>query len=137
MKKLEKFRIMIQLALVDNKFEQTEKQFIKDLAKLNDISEQELNQLTNEELAKKGDRLDFDIPSDFNLKIEILADMIRVMKVDGKVYLSEIKFCEMVAKMFGFKEKSIGVLSKMIHGDPMDATDWANIENKMKNLALA
>ena len=135
MRNVEKFRIMIQLALVDNTFEETEKQFILDLAKLNKISEEELKVLFREELEKKEVQPTFEIPADFTTKIEILSDMIRIMKADGKVFFSEIKFCEMIAKMFGFKEKSVGVLSEMIHKDPHVATNWDKLENRMRKLA--
>ena len=131
----EKFRVLIQLALVDNQFESAEKSFIEELAGLNKISSDTLQTLINEELAKKDGQRQFEIPTDFTTKIELLADMVRIMKADGKVYFSEIKFCKMMAKMFGFKEKSIGLLSGMVHQDPAVATDWNTIAEKMKNMA--
>jgi len=136
MKTLEKFRIMVQLAIVDQEFEAAEHKFISELAQLNNISSDQLESLIQEELEKKGLETTFEVPLDFNSKIEILADMVKVMKADGKVFLSEIKFCEMIAKMFGFKEKSIGVLSEMIHKDPMVATNWSSVERKMKKLTV-
>ena len=136
MNTLEKFRIMVQLALVDQEFEAAERKFINELAQLNNISLQELDTLIQKELENKGLETTFQVPMDFTSKIEILADMVKVMKADGKVFLSEIKFCEMIAKMFGFKEKSIGVLSEMIHKDPMVATNWSSVEHKMKKLTV-
>lgn len=128
----EKFRIMIQLALVDQQFEDTERKFIYDLAKQSSLSNEELDEIINEELQKKTFDMDLSMDLGFDAKIEILADMVRVMKSDGKVYLSEIKFCEMIAKMFGFKEKSIGMLSKMLGSD--GSADWPSLKDKMQKL---
>ncbi len=128
----EKFRIMIQLALVDNQFEDTERKFIHDLASQSSISAEELEDVIQEELKKKTFDLDLSTDLGFDSKIEILSDMVRVMKSDGKVYLSEIKFCEMIAKMFGFKEKSIGMLSKMLKTD--GSADWPTLKEKMQKL---
>lgn len=128
----EKFRVMIQLALVDNQFEDSERNFISDLANQSSISKEELNTIINEELKKKSFDLDLSDNLGFDAKIEILADMVRVMKADGKVYLSEIKFCEMIAKMFGFKEKSIGMLSQMLKHD--GSADWPALKNKMEKM---
>lgn len=132
----EKFRIMIQLALVDNQFEETEKQFITDLAKLHQVSTEKLDSIIQEELSKKESDPKINSDLTFDSKIEILADMVRIMKADGKVYLSEIKFCEMIAKMFGFQEKSIGLLSGMIHKDPTVPTNWDKVQDKMKKLVV-
>lgn len=123
---------MIQLALVDNQFEDSERNFISDLANQSSISKEELNTIINEELKKKSFDLDLSDNLGFDAKIEILADMVRVMKADGKVYLSEIKFCEMIAKMFGFKEKSIGMLSQMLKHD--GSADWPALKNKMEKM---
>ncbi|MEP1033831.1 TerB family tellurite resistance protein [Ekhidna sp.] len=128
----EKFRIMIQLALVDNQFEETERKFICDLAKQSNISSEELEEIITEELKKKTFEMDLNTDLGFDAKIEILADMVRVMKSDGKVYLSEIKFCEMIAKIFGFKEKSIGMLSKMLKDN--GSADWPVLKDKMQKL---
>lgn len=128
----EKFRVMIQLALVDNQFEDSERNFISDLASQSSISKEELDEVINEELKKKSFDMDLSDNLGFDAKIEILADMVRVMKADGKVYLSEIKFCEMIAKMFGFKEKSIGMLSQMLKHD--GSADWPTLKNKMEKM---
>ncbi|WP_436515829.1 TerB family tellurite resistance protein [Ekhidna sp. To15] len=128
----EKFRIMIQLALVDNQFEDAERDFIHSLANKSSLSSEELEDIIQEELQKKNHEVDLNTDLGFDAKIEILADIVRVMKSDGKVYLSEIKFCEMIAKMFGFKEKSIGMLSKMLNHD--GSADWPTLKEKMQKL---
>lgn len=123
---------MVQLALVDNQFEDTERAFIHSLATESSLSSEELEDIIQEELKKKTHEVDLNTDLGFDAKIEILADMVRVMKSDGKVFLSEIKFCEMIAKMFGFKEKSIGMLSKMLKHD--GSADWLTLKEQMQKL---
>lgn len=135
MNKIEKFKILIRLALIDNQFEDSERKLIEDFAKLQQIDDAELEALIQEELKNKGQTQGpIMVDLDFDKKIEILTDLVKVMKVDGKVYLSEIRFCEMIAKSFGFEAKSIGLLSEIVHTEvPLD---WVSIQNRMKKYVV-
>lgn len=132
MNKIDKFRTMIRLALVDDQFETKEKEYIKDLAALHKFNSEDLDQLIQEELDNKGDFAPVISNLDHDGKIEVLADLVRMMKVDGQIFLSEIKFCEAIAENFGFKQKSIGFLSENIHKDPNIAPNWGLIQNQMR-----
>ncbi|MEM6641919.1 MAG: hypothetical protein AAF616_02975 [Bacteroidota bacterium] len=132
MNKLEKFRTMVRLALVDDQFETREKEYIQDLAKMHNVSHKDLDEIIQEELSKKGEFVPVLQNLDYDGKIEVLADLVRMMKVDGEVYLSEIKFCEAIARTLGFKQKSIGFLAENIHKDPSIAPNWMLIQNKMR-----
>ncbi len=132
MNKLEKFRTMVRLALVDDQFETKEKEYIQDLAKMHKVSSEDLNQIIEEELENKSEFAPILQNLDYDGKIEVLADLVRMMKVDGEVYLSEIKFCEAIAQSLGFKQRSIGFLSENIHKDPSIAPNWMLIQNKMR-----
>lgn len=132
MNNTEKFRTMVRLALVDDQFETKEKEYIQDLAKMHKLSSTELDEIISEELEKKGDFAPRLQNLDYDAKIEILADLVRMMKVDGEIYLSEIKFCEAIAQSLGFKQKSIGFLSENIHKDPNIAPNWMLIQNRMR-----
>ena len=133
MNKLEKFRALIRMALIDNRLEKEEMELLKELARDNQIEESELQQLVKEELESKDVNKPIAFNLDFDGKIEILADLVKIMKADGKVFLSEIKFCQMMAKMFGFDEKSIGFLSEMVHRDKSVPPNWSAIQTKMKD----
>ncbi|MEO1256632.1 MAG: hypothetical protein AAFY41_17325, partial [Bacteroidota bacterium] len=112
MKDVVKFRALVGVAQSDGNFDVLEKDFIKRLANLEGLS---LNEL--KELLKKGEKTtDLAKKLDFDDKIEILTYTVKLMKIDGKVLLSEIKFCEKVAKILGFEEKSVGFLSGIIEG---------------------
>ncbi|WP_425389766.1 TerB family tellurite resistance protein [Ekhidna sp.] len=132
MNKTEKFRALIRMALIDNRFEDEEKILLQELAQDHQLEQSDLDQLIQEELERK----EIDKPMAFNLdfdgKIEILADLVKIMKADGKVYLSEIKFCEKMAIMLGFDQNSIGFLSEMVHKDKSVPPNWDIIQSKMK-----
>ncbi|NQZ75435.1 MAG: TerB family tellurite resistance protein [Ekhidna sp.] len=133
MKRLEKFRMMIRLALVDNLYEASEQEFIQEYAKIHNVNSEELETIVQEELQNKGNHEPISLQTDFEGKIEILTDLVRVMKADGQVFLSEIRFCEMIANMFGFDSKSIGFLSKIIYNDKDVQPNWSRIESQMRN----
>ncbi|MEM9896579.1 MAG: hypothetical protein AAF789_09450 [Bacteroidota bacterium] len=132
MDKTNKIRMMIRLALVDEQFESNEQVLIEELAQMEGISKEELDQILQEELSNKDAQILISQNLDFDSKVGILADLVRVMKADGDVYLSEIKFCEMIAELFGFTQKSIGFLSKRIHGDSAIAPNWELIQSSMR-----
>lgn len=63
-----------------------------------------------------------DMPSIANIdpdtKFEYLYNVVQLMKVDGKVFQSEIDFCEKIALKLGYKPGVIADLSAYIYSDP-------------------
>lgn len=57
-----------------------------------------------------------DLPPDE--KFSYLFDIIQLMKVDGKIYQTEIEFCEKIALKLGYKPGVIADLSAYIYSDP-------------------
>ena len=57
-----------------------------------------------------------DLPPDE--KFDYLFNIIQLMKVDGKIYQTEIEFCEKVALRLGYKPGVIADLSAYIYSDP-------------------
>lgn len=110
-------RILIQLALVDNQLSPPEKRMIFNLGAAHNISEEDLEEMFAELLRAK----EHQIPALENLseddRFDYLYHLIQLMKVDKKVYLSEIRFCEGLAVRLGYKKQVIGALSSKIFGD--------------------
>ncbi len=132
MKDIVKFRALIGIAQADGEFDDSEKEFIRRLAHLEGMSVQELK-----ELLKKGDKTSSLVKDlSFDDKIEILTYTVQLMKIDGKVLMSEITFCERVAKTLGFEEKSIGFLSGIIEGNPEFAPDVGRVKHRMRNYLI-
>lgn len=136
MKNPEKIRALIRLALVDNNFQSEEKELIEDLSKAEGLTEAEFDEIVKTELENKDSQGALTFQLDYNGKIDMLAALIRTMKADGQVFLSEIQFCKMMAKVLGFKEEAVGFLSEYIHQDASVAPDWKMLHEKMKNYQL-
>lgn len=133
MKDVVKFRALIGIARADGEFDQAEKEFIRHLASLEGMSLKELKELL--ETAEKTGKLVKDLS--FDDKIEILIYTVKLMKIDGKVVLSEIRFCEKVAKTLGFEEKSVGFLSGIIENNPEVTANIGKIKHRMRNYMIA
>ncbi|GAB4240984.1 MAG: hypothetical protein Tsb0034_17720 [Ekhidna sp.] len=123
-----KFKVLLGLAQADGQFDSTEKAFIKELAASEGLSLFELKGLL-----KKSDKIGNLIQElNYDDKIDILAYLIKLMKVDGKVLLSEIKYCERVAEIFGFEKKSIGFLSGTLDSNTQINPNLGRIKYRMR-----
>ena len=132
MKDVVKFRALIGIAQADGEFDRREKEFIQHLAGLQGLSISDLKTLLRE-----GDKTGKLIKElSFDDKVDILVYMVKLMKIDGKVLLSELKFAERVAKSLGFEEKCIGFLSSILEGDPDEAPLASRINHRMRKYLL-
>ncbi|MEM7297727.1 MAG: hypothetical protein AAF391_05615 [Bacteroidota bacterium] len=128
-----KFKALLGLAQADGDFDSSEKEFIRHLANLQGLSLSELKVLL-----KSSDKMSTLVKGlDFDDKIEILTYTVQLMKIDGKVFLSEIKFCEKIAKILGFEDKAIGFLSGVIESNPNVTPNFGRIKHRMRKYQLA
>lgn len=127
---------LIQLSLVDNQLSPAEKRMIYTLAEANKIPKAEIDNLFEELLGKK----EHELPPIENLsdddKFEYLYHLIQLMKVDKKVYLSEIRFCEELAQRLGYKKKVVSALSSRVFGDPALGDDKEKLLSIIKKHKL-
>lgn len=123
-----KFKALIGLAKADGEFDMHEKLFISYLAEKQGLSVKELmGQLKNSE---KMSELIKDL--DYEEKVDILIYLVKLMKADGKVVLSEINYCEKVATSFGFAAESIGYLSASLNDNPRIDPNFEMIRHGMR-----
>ncbi len=127
-----KFKALVGIAKADGEFDPAEKQFILRLADLDGVSSNELKEILN----TKGKAKEFVRDLSYDDKINILIDVVQLMKIDGKVLLNEIKFCEKLAKILGFEDKSIGFLSGMIESNPEISPNLGRISYRMKKYLI-
>ena len=62
-------------------------------------------------------------------KLECLIDLIRLMKIDKKIYQKEIDFCERIALKLGYQPKVIMELSAYIYTSKSINTDRSILED--------
>ncbi|WP_424962749.1 TerB family tellurite resistance protein [Ekhidna sp.] len=132
MKDVVKFRALVGIAQADGEFDSSEKEFIRHLAELEGLSMKDLKELLQN--AGKTGSLIKDL--NFDERVDILVYMVKLMKIDGKVLLSEIKFSEKVANALGFEEKAIGFLSGIIESNPNDTPNIGSINHRMRKYLI-
>ena len=127
-----RLKYLVQLALVDNTFSDEEMKFVVNVGHANNMNEDEINAIINEGLKRK----DFDthefIGLSFDQRFEYLVSIIELMKIDGKIYLSEINYCKDIAEKLGFKRKIISKVASKIHSDPGLSADWNLLKDEVR-----
>jgi hypothetical protein len=109
--------LLVHLSKVDNHIAEREAKMIHYLGELKGFSFDEIERLID----KPGDMPDI-ANFDPDEKFDCLFNVVQLMKIDGKVYQSEIDFCERVAIKLGYKPGVIANLSAYIYSDPTIVT---------------
>lgn len=116
-------KVLLKLAMVDENFDDQERQMIGMIAKANGVEKETMDDMINTALRdKSNEQVPLPVLSD-DEKFEYLYNIVQLMKIDSKVYLSEINFCENMATRLGFNKKVIGRLSRQIFSDPSITSD--------------
>ena len=131
-----RLKYLVQLALVDHAFDDRELEFIKNLGKANKISEEEIDTIVKDGLSRK-DFIDDEFQGlSFDQKFEYLVNIIELMKIDGKIYLSEINYCKDIAEKLGFKRNVISKVSSKIHSEASLSVDWDTLKEEIRGSLL-
>lgn len=110
--------LLVRLSKVDNFIAEPETKMIHYLGKLQGLTEDEVETIIDNP-KPIGNLIDLHPDDKFNY----LHNVVQLMKVDGKVFQSEIDFCEKVAIKLGYKPGVIADLSAYIYSDPAISTD--------------
>lgn len=124
--------VLIQLSLVDRQLAPVERRMVYAIGKANLIPEKEIDHLFEEQLSRRKHELpDIGMLTEED-KYEYLYNIVQLMKVDKKVFLSEIRFCEELAEKLGFKPAVVGELCSRIFSDPGLSPDLEALTKVMK-----
>lgn len=109
----EQLSLLVHLSKIDNFIAEPESKMIHYLGGLNGMTEDDIESVIDNpspipELA--------DLHPDH--KFEYLFNIVQLMKVDGKVFQSEIDFCEKIALKLGYRPGVIADLSAYVYSDP-------------------
>jgi hypothetical protein len=118
---------LINLAHIDDEFDENEKNLIYVLGKANGVPEAEIDAM----IAKPSTDFSIDTLSEDD-KFEMLYNVVQLMKIDREVYLSEIKYCEDLAVKLGYKKSVISELSSKIYSDPSITSDRDALRTAIK-----
>lgn len=110
--------VLINLAAIDGKIEEREVKLIHSIGKANGLSAEEIDQFIRkpEPIAELSAMTNDE-------KFEHLYYMIQMMRMDGKVFKTEIAFCENIAEKLGYRKGVIMELAAYIFSDPSITAD--------------
>lgn len=110
--------LLVHLSKIDNYVAPSESELIHYIGEQHKLSSEEIERIMDNPKP---------IPSFKNLpkddRFQYLYDIIQVMKIDGKVFSSEIDFAEKVALKLGYKPAVVAELSAYIYSDPNITTN--------------
>ena len=105
--------MLVRLATIDNDLAGPESKWIMQLGKGLGLTDDEIDAAFKDPTT----------PPSFNTmpsedRFEYLYNLIQLMKIDGKVFLSEIDYCERMAEKLGYKSGVVRAISTHIYSDP-------------------
>lgn len=122
----EQLSVLVHLSKVDNFIAEPEAKLIHYIGNLNGMTADDIEKIIDNPLS---------IPNLYKLapeeKFDYLFNIVQLMKVDGKVFQSEIDFCEKIALKLGYKAGVIADLSAYIYSDPNISTN----KNYLRSIA--
>lgn len=116
--------LLVHLSRIDNFIAEPESKMIHYLGSLHKLAEDDIETIIDNPMPIPDLH---DLPPD--TKFEYLFNIVQLMKVDGKVFQSEIDFCEKIALKLGYKPGVIADLSAYIYSDPTINTNKTFLRN--------
>ena len=118
--------MLLQLATIDNELAGKESKWLQKIGLGMGMDEKEI-----QEVFRKPDTP----PASFTHlsaeeRFEYLYNLIQLMKIDGKVFFSEIDFCKRAAEQLGYRSSVVKALSGSIFGDPAITADRGQLMKK-------
>ncbi|MBL6447867.1 hypothetical protein JMN32_16220 [Fulvivirga sp. 29W222] len=108
--------ILVQLAKVDGETDDAELDLIRQIGISSNVSPEDIDSIISQTAAEDT------IPSLVHLtkeeKIELMANLVLVMKIDGRVHKEEMKFCLKVLRKLGYDEDALFELVSTTLVDP-------------------
>ena len=122
---------LIQLAKIDGEVAKEELDLINEVGKANGLSEEEINKSFNEKLPLDGLA---DLSDDE--KYDFIYSVVQLMKIDGKLYNEEIKFCAKMAAKLGYDENVLFELMLKIYADPDLCADRESLKQTIQEYLI-
>lgn len=123
MSALAQLKLLISLAQIDGKVAERERNFINSVGKLNDISQDEIETLFEQRHA-------LIVPLDLtdDQKFEYLFSLVRLMKIDERMYKEEMLFCSKIAENLGYESQVMFELLLHVKPGVMEKDEILNLK---------
>ncbi|MBI1767994.1 MAG: hypothetical protein HY015_11115 [Bacteroidetes bacterium] len=92
---------LIEMAAVDGNFDNIEFDLLKKIAKKNNISESQLN-----DIRKNPHGIKFELPANKSERFHQFYDLVHMMSVDNNIHPDEMKLCDLFAVKFGYPKNT-------------------------------
>ena len=89
---------LLEMAMVDSHFDDTEYELLQQFAKKYRVSEKELK-----EIQDNPDNIAFELPDNDDEKFEQFYELVQMMMIDEKIFDEEKNLCRIFAKKFSYK----------------------------------
>ena len=108
---------LLEMAMADSHFDDSEYQLLRTLAKKYKVSEKEL-----EKIKSDAANIAFELPEKSEDKFEQFYELVHMMTVDQDIDRAELSLCKLFAKKFGYKnaDEVINVIVENIK----NGLDW-------------
>lgn len=118
--------MLVQLATIDNELAGQESKWLQKIGQGLGMQEEEI-----EDVFRKPTPL-FSSYQHLSSeeRFEYLYNLIQLMKIDGKIFLSEIDFCKRAAQKLGYQPGVVKALSSSIYADPSITSDRSRLMEK-------
>lgn len=124
--------ILVQLAKVDGIVVQEELDLIQEVGKANGLTEEEISACFDEEFPI-GDLSDLTDDK----KYDLIYSIVQLMKIDGKLYNEEIKFCAKMSAKLGYEEDVLFELMLKIYADPDLCADKETLKQHIQEFLIS
>jgi tellurite resistance protein len=126
--------ILVMMAKIDGETDGSELELIRQIGTSNNVSSEDI------EMIIENTKADHTIPSLENLsreeKIDLMANLVLVMKIDGRIDKEEMKFCMRVLKKLGYGEEALFDLVSTTYLDPSHEINKGDIRKRAEKLLL-
>lgn len=119
-----KISLLIELAAKDGIIDERERKLINKIALAHGFDEAEVEKL----IAGPREVKYKNLPA--NDRFDLLHDLVRLMKVDGKIFDEEILFCLEAAKKLGYPLEAVMELYGLVHANLKLSTEINSLKRK-------
>ncbi|MFY0687316.1 MAG: TerB family tellurite resistance protein [Cyclobacteriaceae bacterium] len=123
-------KILVQLAKADGVVVQDEIDLIKQIGQANGLSSEDISQCFED------DHVDTLIELSDDEKYEYIYSIVQLMKIDGRLYKEEIKYCAKIVSKLGYDEEVLLELMMKIYSDPNITTDKAILKSAIQKFLI-
>ena len=123
MSALTQLKLLISLAQIDGKVAERERNYISNIGRANDVSQNDIEQLLDQ-------RHQLIIPKELSddEKFEYIFSLVQLMKIDERMYKEEIMFCSKIADNLGYDTQVMFELLLHVKAGVMEKDEIINLK---------